>query len=86
MAEVTQGPQDRWNRLNHNWNGGVRDGYAVCSNCGCHENTDEAAEICWKGPAIESLRKAVRKDLERMRAETPAWMKEVAEEVKRRGR
>ena len=34
------------NSFGHRYEGKSRDGYAVCSGCGCRENTDEAATIC----------------------------------------
>lgn len=35
------------NIFNHSYDGLKNiDGYAICSNCGCRENTDEASNKC----------------------------------------
>ncbi|GAG14034.1 unnamed protein product [marine sediment metagenome] len=55
-GEVTaeeSGFQHKWDRSNHDWSGGSRDGYAVCRNCDTTENTPEAATACIVGPATE---------------------------------
>jgi len=53
MSEMTpeEGFQHKWDRLNHDWSGGSREGYAVCRNCDTTENTPEAATACIEGPA-----------------------------------
>ena len=67
----------KWNRLNHDWGGGIEDGYAVCANCGCQENTSEAADVCWYGPAVERIQQHFRANLEESRKTIPRWMQDI---------
>lgn len=50
---------DKWTRQNHHFYGKERDGYAVCDNCGAHENEDGIIRPCPNGPAVmATVRKA----------------------------
>lgn len=52
---VTSDRPDRWGRMNHEWSAPPDDGYAVCSQCLCRENSRKAAEPCEKGPVMQWL-------------------------------
>jgi len=69
----------KWNRLNHDWSGKPDDGYAVCWNCDCREDSNEAADICWEGPVIKRLRGVIRSGLAREVERIPQWMKDIME-------
>lgn len=51
MSEVQQGPRETWTRYNHRFQEGTtEDGYAVCTNCGTHENQEGINRVCRRGP------------------------------------
>lgn len=50
METPQQARADRWDRWNHNLNGDPDAGYAVCSLCGCLENSHAASIPCISGP------------------------------------
>ena len=78
MSKVSFNPN--WDRLNHEWSGGITsEGYAICSNCKCGDNSDVAAEVCWDGPAVKWLRKHIKAELTNYRATVPEWMKNIFE-------
>jgi hypothetical protein len=71
----------QWDRLNHNWIGTPRGGYAVCANCDCQENSSDAANVCWEGPTVEKLRDQVRIGLRAKREQIPKWMRKVMDDI-----
>lgn len=44
--------------MNHEYAGNTKDGYAVCENCGYHENEEtRPSGPCINGPAVEETRR-----------------------------
>ena len=52
-GEVQQGPTVTWTQFNHRYESGrTLDGYAVCTNCGTHENEPAIIKPCKRGPLL----------------------------------
>lgn len=58
-----QAPKETWTGWNHRFESGrTKDGYAVCTLCGVHENEDGIIEPCPNGPAVRKTTEARRHD------------------------
>lgn len=74
---TVQGYTPKWNDLNHNNTQRNAEGYALCENCGCAENSKQAADVCWEGPTVKRLRRHVREGLQAEAEKIPQWMKDI---------